>query len=152
MKIVAPVFNNALALRNPVVGDSDASQGNYDSVIAVPDLVAAVIATYIGADQDNINARGVDVVVDVTAVGGLTPQVIVTIEGKDPRSGKYYPLLASAALVAAGTVVLTVYPGATVAANIAVSRQLPRTWRAKAVVSGGAGATITATVSASVVL
>lgn len=143
-----PLFK---ALFNPVAEDYDAETGNHDSVIAVADLAAAVAATYNGSDQDNPNGRGLHVVVDVTAVGGTTPQVIVTIEGKDPRSGKYYTLLASAALTAAATTVLKVFPGATAAANSVANDILPRAWRVKAVVSGGAGATITATISACVV-
>jgi hypothetical protein len=84
------------------------------------------------ADQTNLGHRGLHVVIDVTAVTA-DPSVVFTIQGKDSLSGKYYTLLASAALVTTGTVVLKVYPGITVAANLSVSDVLPRTWRVIAV-------------------
>ena len=61
-------------------------------------------------------ARGLRVVIDVTAVTA-TPSVVFTIRAKDPASGKYVTLLASAAITAVGTTVLVVYPGTTAAAN-----------------------------------
>lgn len=75
--------------------------------------------------------RGVDVIIDVTAVPTVDT-VTFTVEGEDPASGKWYPLLASAALVAAGTVVLHIYPGATVTANLSANANLPRAWRVTA--------------------
>ena len=81
------------------------------------------------ADQVNYGARGIKVVVDITAFAGTS--ITVTIEGKDPVSGKYFTLLASAALVATGTTILTVYPGLTAAANVTASDVLPRNWRVK---------------------
>lgn len=84
------------------------------------------------ADQTNANARGLHVIIDVTAITA-TPSVVFTIQGKDPASGKYYTLLASAAITAAGTTVLRVYPGLTVAANLTANDVLPRTWRVVAV-------------------
>jgi hypothetical protein len=65
-------------------------------------------------------------VVDTTVFG--TGSVTVTIQGLDPTSGKYYTMLASAAIVATGTVVLTVFPGAPVG-NVSANDQLPATWR-----------------------
>ena len=105
------------------------------------DLAAGAVATYLSKDQPNVHCRGVEVVVDVTALTGAS--VVVTIEGKDPTSGKYYTLLASAALTGTGTTVLTVYPGVTVTENTAASRPLPSVWRVKAV--NGAG-TFSATI------
>lgn len=98
--------------------------------------LAAASASANGADKDNLDALGVEVVVDLTAVSGTTPTLVVTIQGKDPVSGKYYDLLASASLTAAGTTVLTVFPGMTAAANSAASRPLPRTWRVKTTIGG----------------
>lgn len=87
-------------------------------------------ATLNSSDFTNYNARGLHVVVDVTAVG-LTPSITVKIQGKDALSGKYYDLLTSAAITAVGTTALKVYPGVTVAANVAVSDVLPRTYRVR---------------------
>ena len=89
---------------------------------------AARTATNQTADQTNHNAKGLHLVIDVTAAAA-TPSVVFTIQGKDELSGKYYTLLASAAVTATGTTVLKVYPGITAAANASVSDLLPRTWR-----------------------
>lgn len=95
-------------------------------------FASAVRAASANADDDiNSMGRGVEVVIDMTAVPGVDT-VTFTIEGKDPASGKYYTLLASAAIVAVSTVVLRVYPGLTAAANLVASDVVPRTWRVKA--------------------
>jgi len=85
-------------------------------------------ATPTAVDQVNYNARGIVIIIDVTAVAN-TPSVVFTIEGKDIASGKYYTILASAAITGTGTTVLRVYPGLTAAANVTVSDILPRDWR-----------------------
>jgi hypothetical protein len=79
------------------------------------------------ADQGNINWRGVKVVINMTVVG--TGSITATIQGKDPVSGVYYTLLASAAIAANGTTVLTVYPGLTPTANVTANDVLPDVWR-----------------------
>jgi hypothetical protein len=85
-------------------------------------------ATATGADQTNPAAKGLMVVIDVTAVTA-DPSVVFTIQGKDPLSGKYFTLLASAAITATGTTVLRIYPGLVVAANLVASDVLPGIWR-----------------------
>lgn len=87
--------------------------------------------THNSADQDNINHRGVQLVVNISAetAGGSTHTIVVTIQGKDPASGSYYTLLASANLTATGTTILTVHPSVVASANVAASHSLPRTWR-----------------------
>lgn len=105
--------------------DDDLTINNTDLVI-LSSAVRAASAN--GQDRTNQNARGILVVIDVTAVPTVDT-VTFTLQGKDPASGKYYTILASAALVAAGTVVLRVYPGLTAAANLVASDALPRTWR-----------------------
>ena len=102
------------------------------------------------ADQTNPNGRGIKIVVDVTAITGTTPTLTVTLQGKDTASGKYYTILASAALTAAGTTVLTVFPGLVAAANVTANDVLPRTYRVIAVI-GGTTPAVTATVGASLV-
>lgn len=68
------------------------------------------------------------VVIDVTAITA-TPSVVVTIDGLDPVSGKYWNLLTSAAITATGTTVLTVGPGLPVTANVSANQVLPDTLR-----------------------
>lgn len=106
-------------------------------------------APHASADQTNHNARGVHVVIDVTAIVS-TPSITLTIEGKDEISGKYYTMLTSAAITGTGTTVLKVYPGITASANVAVSDILPRTWRIK--VAHSNGDSITYSVGASLIL
>ena len=83
------------------------------------------------ASITDLAARGVIVVVDVTAAG--TGSLTVTIEGYDPASAKWYTILASAALVAIATTMLAVYAGANAVANSRADFPLPRIWRVRAI-------------------
>jgi hypothetical protein len=107
-----------------------------------------VTATQNSPDQTNGFGRGLIVVLDMTVVG--TGSVTITIQGKDPASGKYYTLLTGAAVVTNSTNVYTVYPGAPATANVSANAPLPRTWRVL-VTANNANAT-TYTVGASVIV
>jgi hypothetical protein len=99
-----------------------------------------------GSDEANAEARGAIFIVNVSAVsGGAT--LTLSLQAKDPVSGNYVTVggATTTALAAAGTTVLTVYPGVTTAANVAFSFPLPMIYRLQGVVAGG---NITATVSA----
>jgi hypothetical protein len=87
--------------------------------------------THNSQDFDNLSHRGVQLVLDITAetAGGSTHTIVVTIQGKDPTSGKYYTLLQGASKTATGTTLMTVHPGVTASANVAAAFALPRTWR-----------------------
>jgi hypothetical protein len=124
----------------------DRQRGNVDTAA----LIAAAGATtsQTGADQTNYNGRGIQVVLDMTTVG--TGSVTLTIQGKDAASGKYYTLLAGAAVTTNSTNVYTVYPGAPTTANVSASVPLPRVWRV-ITTANNANAT-TYTVGASVLL
>jgi hypothetical protein len=78
--------------------------------------LAARTASINSDDIQNFNAKGVHVIIDVTAVTA-TPSITVTLQGKDFASGKYYTILASAAITGTGTTVLKVFPGSAVSAN-----------------------------------
>lgn len=93
---------------------------------------AARTASADSSDLTNGNGRGLVLVIDATA-SAATPSVVFTVKGKDPLSGKYYTILASAAITGTGTTVLRVYPGLTAAANTVASDVLPRTYRVEAV-------------------
>ena len=69
----------------------------------------------------------------------------MTLQGKDPVSGQYYTILASAALASTGLTVLKVYPGLTAAANTVVNDVMPTIYRVSSVVATGP---VTATISA----
>lgn len=137
-------------LLNPASGLSYDQESNHDKA-ALLTLAAQGAATVNGADQTNLNGRGVQVVVDITAISGTSPTLTVVIQGKDAASGKYYNLLSSAALNATGTTLLTLYPGAPTTANASSPQVLPATWRVIATV-GGTGPSVTATVGASVIV
>ena len=101
------------------------------------DFTAGQILIGVGAtasqnSPDLLNAygRGVKVWINMTAAG--SGSVTFTIQGKDPGSGAYTTLLASAAIVATGVTVLTVYPGLTASANASANDVLPRQWRVAA--------------------
>lgn len=81
------------------------------------------------------DAVGVIVVVDVTVAG--TGSITPSIEGYDPASGKWYPILTGAAIVTAITTVLAVYPGAVAVANLRAELRLPRIWRVNIVHNNG---------------
>lgn len=106
---------------------------------------AARTATPAAVSRPCSYARGLHLVVDVTAIV-TTPSIVVTVDALDVLSGKFYNLITSAALVAVGTTVLRVYPGATPAANLAVNDCLTETVRVT--VTHGNANSITYSVSA----
>ena len=87
-------------------------------------------------DLDNTAGSAAALVIDVTAITGTTPSITVTVEGKDPVSGKYYTILASAAISTVSTTILRIFPGATAAANLAVNDFVPKTFRVSYVIAG----------------
>jgi len=88
---------------------------------------AARTTTQTGADQTNDYRRGIRLVVDITAAG--TGSITASIEAKDPTSGKYVTILASAALVTNQTKTLLVFPGAIAVANSVANDVLTPIWR-----------------------
>ena len=98
---------------------------NYDTGALI--TAAAATSTQTGADQTNLGGTGIIVVLDMTSVG--TGSVTLTIQGKDTASGKYYTLLAGAAVITNSTNVYTIFPGATAATNVTANGVLPKTWR-----------------------
>ena len=105
-----------------------------------PITLAAISASGNGVDQTNQNSRGITVGINVTAVTG---SIVVTIQGKDPASGTYYTLLASAAIAAPAFSTLTLYPGDAVTTNISANGNLPSQFRiAYTIVTGPVTCTI----------
>jgi len=97
-------------------------------------LAAQGAGTVQSVDFDNQTGIGIQLFINLTAVTG---SVVVTLLGKDPVSGVYYTILASAALAAAALTRLTVYPNAPNTANVSVNDLVPKTWAVKATVTGG---------------
>ena len=125
------------------------ARGNIDTAALL--TYAAAAAGTNGADQTNYNARGVKLVVDITAISGAGATLTVTVQGRDAASGKYYTILASAALAAVATTTLEIYPSIIAAANVTAGVTLPRVWRVIATIAGTTPA-VTATVGASVIV
>lgn len=89
---------------------------------------AARTATPTPFDGVNYDGKSLHLVIDCTAVTS-SPSVVFTLQGKDAISGKFYTILASAAIVGTGTTVLRVGPGLTTAANLVANDVLPRSYR-----------------------
>jgi len=123
----------------------DRARGNIDTAAIITAVAATTTQT--SADQINFNARGIKVVVNVTAISGGS--ITVALQGKDAASGTYWTLLASVAVSATGAFTLTLYPGVAVTANVSASDILTRTWRVQVT---PAGSTASYTVGASVIL
>lgn len=87
----------------------------------------AATTTKNGDDLYSAGYRGVKVVLDMTTVG--TGSVTLTIQGKDLASGKYYTLLAGAAVITDSMNVYTVFPGAPATGNVSANDQLPQMFR-----------------------
>lgn len=94
-------------------------------------------ATVTSADLTNFNFSGAVFFLDITAVPGSgSATVSLSIQGKDPTSGKYATLFTSAQ-VSAGTTAVMIYPGLSSSAN-GTTGILPRTFRVQSNVSAGA--------------
>ena len=103
-----------------------------------------------GLDINNGYGRGILIFVDITALTGTAPTLTVTLQGKDPVSGKYYTILASTALAAVATTVLRVFPGLTAAANLIANDLLPPDFRFITTI-GGTTPAVTSTISYAVI-
>lgn len=103
-----------------------------------------------GPDVDNLSGRAAHITIDITAITGTAPTATFTVQGKDALSGKYYTILASAALNAVATTVLRVGPGLTAAANLVASDVMPRCFRVICT-TGGTVTDLDATVGVSLI-
>lgn len=117
--------------------------GNSDNITLI--TAAGVTTSQNSADQSNAQYRGIKLYVNMTNVG--TGSVTFTIQGKDPVTGTYYTILASAAIIANGFTAYTVYPGITATANVSASDVLPRTWRVLATANNANATTYTVSCS-----
>lgn len=89
---------------------------------------SARTATPTNAELTTEGARGLHLVIDVTAVTS-TPSVVPTVDAYSPLANKWYNLLTGVAITATGTTVLKIYPGIATAANAAASDVVPDTFR-----------------------
>lgn len=85
---------------------------------------SARTTTQISADLVNYNGRFIHVIVNVTSAG--TGSITLTINGKDPASATYYPLLVGAAITTNSQNVYRIGVGLTAAANSVANDFVPR--------------------------
>jgi hypothetical protein len=99
-------------------------------------------ATTVSEDQNTpAGQRGITVVLDVTKAPAAADTLALSIELRDPASGKYVPLTGFAAskkgeeLEAGATLAFTLYPGAAETAALGghevMALPLPQKWRVK---------------------
>ncbi len=88
-------------------------------------LVSAARTTTQTVDIDNLEARGVRVIVDTT-VNGAGGSNVVTIDQYDPASGKYINLLTGAAITGVATNTYSVHPNVAAVANVSAANVIAR--------------------------
>jgi hypothetical protein len=74
--------------------------------------------------------------IDVSALSGTSPSLVVTLLGIDPVSGKAYPILETAAITAVGTVVLRIGRGLAASAGLVANDILPHQFRVGYTIAG----------------
>ena len=84
------------------------------------------------------NARGVHLVLDITAASGTTPTLDVKVQRWDKESAKYVDLPSGAFVqkTTTGTDDLIIYPGVAETANRSVSDAMSENWRAVWTIGG----------------
>ena len=102
---------------------STASNNDITSVMALTASVSSQAVTC----PFQLNPYGRGVKLFVTATQASAGSFTVTLQGL--FNGAVYTILASAAISATGTTVLTVYPGLTAVANATANDVLPRQWQ-----------------------
>lgn len=106
---------------------------NNEAVTVYPSLARAA-ATY-NVELDNPDSSGLDLIIDITAVGAGPGTVVATVEGIDPASGKHYTILASATLNGVATTILRIGRALTASANVIANLHLPKKLNVKVVVA-----------------
>lgn len=82
------------------------------------------------ADINNWYYRGV--IIDIEISGTFTgTSVTFTVQGKDPGTGAYYDILASAAKTGVGHTTLSIHPDIAAVTNVAAAALLPQKFRIK---------------------
>lgn len=84
---------------------------------------ASRTTTQTSGDIQTYGMKAITAILDMTVVG--TGSVTISINGKDPASLKYFPILAGAAVITNSTNVYQVGPGLTNATNLVANAFLP---------------------------
>jgi hypothetical protein len=123
-----------VVMENPALYNGATFDRAYNNIVFSPVSSAARTANgNSGALQTNFNARGVTLFVNVSAVSGTTPTLLLAIQALDPVSGSYATVhVALANITATGLYVIQFYPGATQSVAgypASVAGVLPRNWQ-----------------------
>ena len=89
-------------------------------------LLASAARTATNTTYHTLGSSGGHFIIDCT-VDPAAASITFTVQGIDATSGKAYTILASAAVAAVGTTVLTIFPGAAETANVSANDFLPQT-------------------------
>lgn len=96
-----------------------------ESVILLPSASRTVTESSVA--QHNIANRGV--IVDLTVTTPGIGSVTASIERWNPAASAWVVMLTGTAVTTATTASLTLFPAATVTANVSANASLPRMWR-----------------------
>jgi hypothetical protein len=79
----------------------------------------------------NFNAKGVKLFLNISAVSGTSPTLVLKVQEQDPVSAAWFDLAGAttAALSISGLTKLEIYPGIPAVANVSVNNALARVWR-----------------------
>jgi hypothetical protein len=113
-------------------------------------LAAASVGKSTGLFNVPAGTVGAQIAINISSITGTSPTLTVAVQGWDPVSQSFYPIIPSAALTAAGTTVLRIFAGATPAANLTVSDILPPQIQITATI-GGTSPSVTATIGGTIV-
>ena len=108
---------------------------NHEFTVFAP---AARTASANSTDLENRAAKGIHLILDVTAASGTTPTLDVKVQRKCPLSDAYVdvPSGAFAQKTTTGTDDLVIYPGVAETANRSVSDVISSQWRVVATIAG----------------
>lgn len=119
-------------------------------IVGTPVLISAARTTDQSVDLTNLTGAGVTVMVNISVNAGAAGSITCNIRRKDPVSGLYHLILASAVLTTVALQVpLRVYPGIAIVANQTASDVVPHDWNIQ-VVANNANP-VTYSVSASII-
>lgn len=84
------------------------------------------------------DARGCMIFLNLSAVSGTTPTLVMKLQAKDTLTGNYIdiPGATTTSLTTVGETVLTLHPVVTAAANQAIAQAMPNTMRAVFTIGG----------------
>jgi hypothetical protein len=155
----APTTNAQLVASLPLAFNGatfDRVRNNQDSTANLVTWTTANTTTSItqSSNQTNYNWRGAIFYLTITAVAGTSANVQLTVNNIDPVSGKYNPILVTAATTTntAQEQMYMVYPGITSTANVNVGLLLSRTWCANITCTGTGTNTTTGRLTATMML